>query len=331
MPFTLSHPAAVLPFLRRGRSRGVLVASALVAGSMAPDVPYFADSLLPGAFAWGAATHRPWAVPTLDVAVTAGLAAAWHGLLREPLVALLPDRWAAAAHDLTAPRRDGLCPADAGWFALSAAVGAATHVGWDAFTHHGRAGVRLFPVLNETVVGQPLHHVLQYGSSAVALVWLAASSVRALRAALPGPGAGPGAAADAGPVPPSGPAAARPGTRSDAGTPAGAAPPARTATRTAVRPVTRPGSRPQARPAPPRRAPLRLPPLARRAALGLLAASTAAGTAHRLLRWAAQAPPGATPADAVPTACFGAGAGLAVGLTAYALAARAAGVPRPPA
>ena len=36
MPFTGSHPAAVLPFLRSG-----LPPSALVIGSMAPDFPYY--------------------------------------------------------------------------------------------------------------------------------------------------------------------------------------------------------------------------------------------------------------------------------------------------
>ena len=39
MPFTLSHPAAVLPLLRRPFS-GI----ALVAGAVAPDLPYFARS-----------------------------------------------------------------------------------------------------------------------------------------------------------------------------------------------------------------------------------------------------------------------------------------------
>jgi hypothetical protein len=39
MPFTLSHPAAVLPFVRRPFS-----AAALVAGAVAPDLPYFARS-----------------------------------------------------------------------------------------------------------------------------------------------------------------------------------------------------------------------------------------------------------------------------------------------
>ncbi|MGW6509475.1 DUF4184 family protein, partial [Streptomyces niveus] len=54
MPFTLSHAAAVLPGIRRnGTSRGPLLASALVAGSMAPDMTYFAATAVPAAMEFG--------------------------------------------------------------------------------------------------------------------------------------------------------------------------------------------------------------------------------------------------------------------------------------
>ncbi|NUK90247.1 DUF4184 family protein, partial [Streptomyces lunaelactis] len=57
-------------------------------------------------------------------------------------------------------------------FYLSAVLGAATHIGWDAFTHEGRWGTRLIPVLNETVGGFGVHKFVQYGSSALALAVL---------------------------------------------------------------------------------------------------------------------------------------------------------------
>ncbi|MFJ2192366.1 DUF4184 family protein [Kitasatospora sp. NPDC087861] len=191
MPFTLSHPAAVLPLLRAAGERGPLVASALVAGSMAPDVPFFAESLLPGVYGHGGLTHRWWAVPTLDVAIAGALVVGWHGLLRAPLVALLPDRWAGAAEALTVRRPAGgvlgmgALRTGAAWFAASAAIGAATHVGWDAFTHEGRIGVRLLPVLDRQVAGTPLYSALQYGSSALALAAMAGWAARAVRAVEP--------------------------------------------------------------------------------------------------------------------------------------------------
>jgi hypothetical protein len=194
MPFTLSHPAAVLPMLRDGRPRGPLVASALVAGSLAPDVPYFTDSLVHGTFGFGVFTHSPLGVPTADVAIAAALAAGWHLLLREPLVALLPDRWADAADALTAPTGRARGLAGAGRFALSAAVGAATHVAWDAFTHGGRAGVRLLPVLDRTVLGRPLYYDLQFGTSVLGLGvlgWYTTRTLRTAAAALPARPAAP--------------------------------------------------------------------------------------------------------------------------------------------
>lgn len=194
MPFTLSHPAAVLPLLPGGRPRGPLVASALVAGSLAPDVPYFTESLVHGTFAFGEFTHSPLGIPTADVAIAALLTAGWHWLLREPLLALLPARWAGAADALTAPTGRSRGAVGAGWFALSAAAGAATHVVWDAFTHGGRVGVRLLPVLDRTLLGHPLYYDLQFSTSVLGLGvigWYGARTLRAATAA-PAPEAGRG-------------------------------------------------------------------------------------------------------------------------------------------
>lgn len=89
MPFTLSHAAAVLPLIRRtGAARGPLVASALVAGSFAPDVTYYADTVVPGGMAFGTVTHAPAGVVTVDVLLTAVLVGGWL-LVRAPLLALL--------------------------------------------------------------------------------------------------------------------------------------------------------------------------------------------------------------------------------------------------
>jgi hypothetical protein len=154
VPFTFSHPAAVLPLLDGSRGRGPLIAAGLVAGSMAPDAPFFADSLLRGSHGFGAVTHRWWAVPTVDVLIAGGLTCWWYGLVH-------PEAARPVARE------------QYGWFAVSAALGAATHAGWDSFTHDGRAGVAAFPFLNTEWAGLPLYTALQYGSSAVGLALLA--------------------------------------------------------------------------------------------------------------------------------------------------------------
>ncbi|WP_327119658.1 DUF4184 family protein [Streptomyces sp. NBC_01341] len=257
MPFTLGHAAAVLPGVRRsGRGRGPLVASALVAGSLAPDLTYYADSVVPGAMGFGAVTHAAWGVVSVDVLVTGVLVALWL-LLREPLLALLPGTSQGRVHSFVRGRRwepGGPVLPLAAWFSVSAVIGSGTHVVWDAFTHHDRWGTELIPVLGRSVGGFPVFQIVQYGSSAVAAAVLGHFVYAGLR--------------DAGPVP-----------------------------------------RPES-----------VPVLGRAERLGacwLLALCVLLGTVHRCARLYVRSGRIDSPLDIVPTACFGAGAGLAAGLVLY--------------
>ncbi|MET9538393.1 DUF4184 family protein [Streptomyces sp. NPDC006553] len=266
MPFTLSHAAAVLPGLRRnGTARGPLVASALVAGSFAPDMTYFAATAVPGAMVFGDVTHSPVGIVTVDVLITAVLVALWL-TVREPLVVLLPARWRGRVYGFV--RGDGWRdrhPAVlAGWFGLSAVVGSTTHVVWDSFTHLDRWGTRMIPILGDVVAGFPVYLYAQYGGSALALGLLVWFTARALRSAA--------------------------GVQLPPG-------------------VRLPGRR------------------GRLLAAGLIGGCVLAGMAHRVLRWAAYWGWDRieTPLDVIPTACFGAGAGLAVGLVLYGTGARLLG------
>ncbi|MFJ7333869.1 DUF4184 family protein [Streptomyces sp. NPDC101110] len=185
MPFTLSHAAAVLPAVRTdGTGRGPLVPAVLVAGSFAPDMTYYAASVLTGAMEFGDITHGFPGVFTVDVLIAWALVGLWL-LVREPLVALLPRARQGRVASLLrcgAPRARVRPALVARWYA-SAVLGASTHVVWDAFTHLDRWGMRLFPVLGREVAGSPLYWYLQYGGSAVAAVVIAVFVGRALRRA----------------------------------------------------------------------------------------------------------------------------------------------------
>ncbi|MBL1106182.1 DUF4184 family protein [Streptomyces sp. 5-8] len=191
MPFTLSHAAAVLPAIRRdGSGRGRLVPAVLVAGSFAPDMPYYSDGVLRGGMEFGSVTHAFAGVATVDVLIAWALAGLWL-LVREPLLALLPrarQGRPAALLRCGAPRaRVGA--ASVAWWYGSAVAGALTHVVWDAFTHHDRWGTRLVPVIGRArPAGVPLFTWLQYGSSVAAAVLIAVFVVGALRRA---PGGAP--------------------------------------------------------------------------------------------------------------------------------------------
>ncbi|MFV0136607.1 DUF4184 family protein [Streptomyces sp. HMX87] len=183
MPFTFCHAAAVLPAVRAdGTGRGRLVPAALVAGSFAPDMTYYAASAVSGAMEFGDVTHSFPGVFTVDVLVAWALVGLWL-LVREPLVALLPRgrQGRTAALLRCGVPRARVRPSMAGWWYVSAALGALTHVVWDAFTHLDRWGTRMFPALGREIAGSPLYWYLQYGGSAVAAVVIAVFVVRALR------------------------------------------------------------------------------------------------------------------------------------------------------
>lgn len=83
MPFTGSHLAAVLPLMR---SRW-LVPSALVIGSMVPDLPYYLPLPVTATL-----THSPLGVLGVNVMLGLVALALWHGLLARFLAAISPVR-----------------------------------------------------------------------------------------------------------------------------------------------------------------------------------------------------------------------------------------------
>jgi hypothetical protein len=166
VPFTPSHAAAVLPFLRTP-----LPASALVIGSVAPDLPYYLPVELP----WD--THTASAVVTVDL-LLGGLAwVVWHALLAEPAVAWAPAalraRLTGVPLGLAERRRSARA---LGLTALALVVGSASHVLWDEFTHAGRWGTEHLPALVRDWGPLPGYRWLQYASgvvgAAVLLLWL---------------------------------------------------------------------------------------------------------------------------------------------------------------
>jgi len=166
MPFTLSHPAIVLPFARLLARRRLLAAT--VIGAMVPDF-----GLL---FPWHVQrfeTHSAMALLTFCLPV--GLASYWifETVIKTPVLELLPEGAYARSRPFAAPADI----ADVTQWLLAACgvlVGAATHLVWDAFTHEGARGARLIPVLDEPIVEFGSHHVmgvrfLQDGTSLIGL------------------------------------------------------------------------------------------------------------------------------------------------------------------
>ena len=158
MPFTLSHPAAVLPVAALLRGRLALPTSAMVAGSTVPDLPLFVGTGY-------AVSHSPVGLVTLDLALAMGLLLVWDRLVRDALADLAPDRWRSRVAPRVRLDRRGWALAP-----FAAVLGSVTHVVWDAFTHDGRWGTSLVPWLEQDHLGVGGADWAQYGSSVVGLL-----------------------------------------------------------------------------------------------------------------------------------------------------------------
>lgn len=171
MPFTLAHPAAVLPFLRQP-----FVPIALVAGAMAPDIPYFAI-VSSTSDAWyapmlnGANSHDPSQILTVGLPLALVLAG-FLCLVVKPLRWALPDSWVPDK-----PALKGRPPTSARvalWTFYSLMLGLLTHLAWDSFTHSYGWVVEQVPLLaSKPVAGIAVYRLLQHGSTLAGLVILA--------------------------------------------------------------------------------------------------------------------------------------------------------------
>lgn len=168
MPFTLAHPAAVLP-LRRTR----LDFPALVIGTMAPDFPYFVDFSAHNQFGHTLAGIFLFCLPI-------GLCAwfLYRSVLVYAFLALLPPAYQT---QVAARRQDPpISPTLLLWVAISLILGAATHLIWDSFTHEHGAMVEHWAFLRERLPGRSMtvFKLLQFGGGGLGLLALGIVAVR---------------------------------------------------------------------------------------------------------------------------------------------------------
>lgn len=178
MPFTLAHPAAVLPvnrLLRRfSRNRLSLPFAALAIGSMAPDFPYFIPFL-------PYSSHSHELRGLFLFCLPFGLCAVWifRSWIKPTLSLLLPDPLVVTLHTSGQPVDVHKVAASG----LAILVGASTHIAWDSFTHFDGWAVLRFPALQTQVfslgpISFPLYKLFQHGSSLLGLLLLSAAVLR---------------------------------------------------------------------------------------------------------------------------------------------------------
>lgn len=159
-----AHPAAVLPLQRLG-----LPLSALVVGSVAPDVPVY----LPVGVDYQT-THSGWGI-AVDVVIGLAVLWLWFALLRDAVVDLTPSLRTRAPARARPDRRAWLLAP------LALAIGAATHVLWDSATHDWGFIVEEFAFLREQYGRMRGYQWLQQLSTAAGCIVVAAYCVHQLK------------------------------------------------------------------------------------------------------------------------------------------------------
>jgi len=166
VPFTLAHPAAVLPIRRLWPRAFVL--SGLVIGSMTPDFAYLMPQLVNRL-----ESHSLRGSVFFCLPVGFATYVIYHVVLKVPLAALLPSALQPRAAEQIA-RSPGLPARSIPAVLFSIWIGALTHIGWDQFTHRGSHVVHTLRFLDTVlfqVSGYPvyLYRVLQHASTVLGL------------------------------------------------------------------------------------------------------------------------------------------------------------------
>ncbi|WP_394770056.1 DUF4184 family protein [Lacisediminihabitans sp.] len=176
MPFTPSHIAAVLPFVRVP-----FASAALVLGSMAPDLPFFVPLGL-----HREQTHALAGIVPFDVPLALGCLLVWILVVRAPLLdfapawlrrrmpspSALPSHWPGRLRAAVV-------------VLVSVLVGIVTHLIWDSFTHADGWAVLRIALLREPVGPFAVYRWGQYASSLVGLAIVAAWAARWARVTPP--------------------------------------------------------------------------------------------------------------------------------------------------
>ena len=166
MPFTLSHPVAILPLTRTRLS-----APALIIGSLSPDFLYFVPYQPETHF-----THTLLGGISFCLPVSLLMLLLYEMLLKKPIFSLLPVQPQVQSPKTQFSKANWL--EHLGWLIGAILIGAFSHIIWDAFTHDYGFGVALLglerPVsfLSRQL---PLYKLLQYLSTVlgglVVLTW----------------------------------------------------------------------------------------------------------------------------------------------------------------
>jgi hypothetical protein len=170
MPFTFSHPAIVLP-LGYLPNKWVSL-TGLVIGSLTPDFEYFLRMRIQSDY-----SHTVGGIFLFDLPLGILLAFIFHNIVRSSLIENLPDFLKARFLIFERFRWNQYFKKNYFVVIISILIGAASHILWDGFTHHGGYFVEKLPALADTYkifgLEMPLLKILQHSSTIIGGLFIA--------------------------------------------------------------------------------------------------------------------------------------------------------------
>jgi hypothetical protein len=162
MPFTFSHPAAVLPF--KYIPAKWLSLTGLVIGSMTPDFEYFIRMRVYSSY-----SHTWIGMFWFDLPLTLLSAFVFHCIVRDTLIDNLPRFLKKRFLLFKQFQWTFYIKKNFIGVIISCLIGIITHFLWDGFTHENGQFVQILDFLQETTnVGKhdiPVYKILQHSSS----------------------------------------------------------------------------------------------------------------------------------------------------------------------
>lgn len=160
MPFTFSHPAIILPFLKNKK----MSATALVIGSMSPDFEYFFRMKMQSEL-----SHTLLGLFLVDFPLCFLVIFVFHGIIKKPLIDNLPLFFKNRLQLLRNFDWFGYLKKNVFLVLISFVIGALSHLFWDSMTHWDGYLVQRIPFFNEELFTIPIYKIAQHLSTIVGL------------------------------------------------------------------------------------------------------------------------------------------------------------------
>lgn len=163
MPFTFSHPAITLPFLKTKN----LSATGLIIGSMSPDFEYFFRMKIQSEI-----SHTFLGIFLIDFPLGFIVMFVFHNIIKNPLIENLPAFFSQRMQKLKELNWNHFFKNNVFIVLISFFIGTVSHLLWDSFTHWDGYFVQLISFLNLEFYSVPLYKTAQHLSSIIGMLFI---------------------------------------------------------------------------------------------------------------------------------------------------------------